>query len=133
LTYKNICKVLHGKSVLLQDKKFLYSDVDETLLLWPENPHEPKNSECIKIPFNGIDYYLKPHKKNIELLKNCANMDYRVVLWSMGGERWAKEVCKVLDLENYVDYCLAKPDLILDDLNPSNWMPENLFQEDNED
>lgn len=131
LDYKTICKIYHNKTMKPKDRKYLYSDIDETLLIWPVNPMIPQPGH-IGIEFHGTTYYLKPHEHNINTLKSYKDLGYTVVLWSLGGEAWAKLACKALGLKKHVKYCLAKPNLIIDDLEPIEWMPENLYQKEDD-
>jgi hypothetical protein len=131
LSYKNYCKIIHGKSVKKSSVTYLYSDVDDTLVIWPDNPFK-KHKNHIPFDFNGNTYYLKPHKKNIETLKKYHKMGWTIIIWSLGGDEWASKVCDTLKLTSYVKHCLCKPVLYIDDLSPSEWMGENIFLKEDE-
>ena len=92
----------------------IFFDCDDTLVIWDK--HGKSNDfEAIKFTCYGKEYKLIPHKPHIEALKKHKNDGYKIVVWSAGGEEWAAEVVKVLDLGDHVDCTLSKPEFYYDD------------------
>lgn len=100
--------------VIEERHKWVYFDVDETLINW-----YPKESEII------IDGYpMGINTDVINYLKQCHRKGCTVCVWSQGGSSWAKEVVEALNLQQYVDVCLSKPHEHVDDLIQTIWMGE---------
>jgi len=94
-------------------------DVDDTLVIW----NIPKEYEGQAIKFDNFGYatMLLPHHKHIELLKQFKIRGHYIIVWSQGGYEWAREVVKVLGLEDWVDEVKTKPKWIIDDLPANAW------------
>lgn len=101
-------------------------DCDDTLVMWTGKDWEPA---AHKVAFNcpislmgdgqiirTDTVYLVPHQKHIQKLKGYANTGWFVIVWSAGGGAWAKEVVRVLNLENHVSLVTGKPIYCYDDL-----------------
>ena len=118
---------------VIKGNKFVYFDVDETLVKWSYDRYEA--DKAILFEIDMISEYLVPHSKHIELLKRykTRTKDTVIVVWSQGGWDWAETVVKTLGLEEYVDAILTKPDIYVDDLNSVWFMGDNkrVFLEDN--
>lgn len=112
------------------NKRWLYFDCDDTLVMW--SPHKGKDEDLLQIPDpycegKVVDVY--PHKEHISYLKKCAKMNKdTIVVWSAGGEPWAKAVVAALNLGGYVKYCLAKPDQYVDDLHCIEFMGQHVYK-----
>jgi FMN phosphatase YigB (HAD superfamily) len=72
----------------------IYFDIDDTLLMWGMD----KSPKAKKFVHHGISYFLVPHKKHIAKLKQHKKEGWKIVVWSHGGEDWAKLVVKKLKL-----------------------------------
>lgn len=109
-------------------QKWLYVDVDDTLVMWKGNVTKPSKKK-VKVEFLGHTYFLTPNKKNIETLKKHfhSNNNY-VVIWSAGGDSWARTVLYALKLERYAHYVLSKPNFYIDDRSPTYILQNNLYQ-----
>jgi hypothetical protein len=116
---------------LLGDEKdhrtTVFSDIDGCLILWPG----PKPGSSRYYRASKEKEIPKPNAKIVEYLKSKKKEGFTIVLWSIGGAehcRWAAKLCGI---ENIVDYCLAKPIIMVDDhhkwyLNPKRtWVDEN--------
>lgn len=101
--------------------KTIYCDVDDTLWMWSSNQYY-KESESIEIEFMNYTVKVSPNDSNIAKLKEFYNKGYEVVVWSATGQEWASLAVKKLGLENFVDYCLGKPDFYIDDLSVNQFM-----------
>jgi hypothetical protein len=111
------------------NKKFptrsIFFDVDDTLVIWPSKLKD-KNIETVNFEFMGLSYPLVPHLKHIEELKKLYNEGYEIIVWSFGSKEWAKSVVSSLKIEEYVDYCLTKPDFYFDDLKVEEYLTEKM-------
>jgi hypothetical protein len=66
---------------------------------------------------NGlISAYVTPHEEHIQKLKEHADRNHFIVVWSAGGYEWAEAVVKGLGLNLYVDLIITKPRWAWDDL-----------------
>ena len=102
-----------------ENDNVVYFDIDETLVMWAW----PKefDGQAIKFDNFGYETMLLPHQKHIDLLKQFKVRGHHVIVHSQGGWQWAKEVVKVLGLENWVDEAKSKPKWIVDDLPATAW------------
>lgn len=109
-------------------------DTDNTLVLW--NLDNKKLPGCIKIknPHDGPEkyFYLKPHKKHVEMLKAYKRAGYFIIVWSNGAAAWSKEVVEALDISSFVDLIITKPLYIFDDLPIEDALGQRRFFEDTE-
>jgi len=96
-------------------------DIDDTLILW--NTPEGHEDREVKIDCEGVISYRVPNIYNINLLKKFYESGHIVILWSCSGVRWCKAVAKALNIENYIDGCISKPQYYIDDkANPKEWI-----------
>lgn len=96
----------------LPDKKSVYVDCDETLILWKDDPMDLQNS-VIQVA-NG-NLVVKFHRRHIELVKQFYSIGWNVIVWSQGGSDHAEHVVKACKLENHIHAIVPKPDVFLDD------------------
>lgn len=96
----------------LKDHYTAYVDVDETLILWKDDPSDPAN-KILQLE-NG-DLVVKLHKKHIQLVKNLYTIGWNIIIWSQGGSNHAEAVIKKIGLENYIHAIIPKPTLVIDD------------------
>lgn len=94
-------------------------DVDDTLVMW--DIPEGHDGETILFDNFGVAEWLLPHKAHIELMKRFKVRGQFVIVWSQGGVEWASEVVKRLELTDYVDLVMTKPQWIVDDLPMAAW------------
>lgn len=105
-------------------------DVDSTLLLYG---HEVTPEVYATLPSvfisSGISgTYVstreyKVHTKHVEAVKQVKAEGAKVIVWSAGGEEWARQAVEALQLQDYVDVIIAKPDAFYDDLPSSEFLP----------
>lgn len=96
----------------LPDRKTVFVDCDETLVLWKDDPTDLQNS-VIEVA-NG-NLIVKFHRRHIELVKQFFAIGWNVIVWSQGGSDHAEHVVKACKLENHIHGIMPKPDVILDD------------------
>lgn len=116
----------HPKSDGVFERPTLFVDVDDTLLLHDlsEYPNKPR----INISCNGRDFVGIPHEKNINMLIKFYKLGYEITVWSKTGKEWAREVSFMLNVNRYVTTYLKKPDFIMDDKAPSEWIGPNVYR-----
>lgn len=117
----------HPQKDELMDRRALFVDVDDTLLMHTFN--ENYCSRTISIKLNGRVFVGSPNDTNIAMLKKFYNLGYDVYVWSRTGESWAKAVSKKLKLQAYVKAYLTKPDFYLDDKEVANWIGPRIYNE----
>ncbi len=84
----------------------IFVDVDGTLIIWSGDRPGRAFSGSPKVNTKLIDF-LKTAKKE--------NPNVKIYVWSTGGQDHARWAVDYADLNGYVDYCMAKPGLIVDD------------------
>lgn len=97
----------------LSDKRTVYVDVDDTLIMWGADINDPE-AKCLSL-VNG-NLVIKLHKKHIQLVKDLYTIGWNVVIWSQGGSDHAEDVIKQIGLANYVHIIAPKPESYIDDL-----------------
>lgn len=93
----------------------IYCDIDNTLIHWPMDEYYQKN-KSFTVDLMGSTLEVSPNDSNIELLKGFFKRGYEVILWSNTGKEWTQQIAKALNITDYVDYYLSKPDFLIDDL-----------------
>jgi len=111
-------------------------DVDDTILLWEDDPYSPGDGKIKVDDPNDSDRpfrYLYPHKRHINFLKKCHSRGYSVTVWSNGGWAWAEAAVRALKLQEYVTKVESKPIKIVDDLPYDETFPTRLFLPHNDE
>ena len=108
---------------VVPEGRIAYFDVDDTLLEWVES--DIQNGTCIT--HNDRVFWRNAIQENIDELIRQAEAGTRIVVWSAGGSGWAETVVNALQLADYVDCILTKPDHVYDDKDPKTWMPKRRF------
>ena len=96
----------------LPDRKTVFCDVDETLVLWKDDPTDLQNSV---IPVANGNLVVRFHKRHIQLVKQFYVIGWNVIVWSQGGSDHAEHIVKACGLENYIHAILPKPEVVMDD------------------
>lgn len=95
------------------DKEFLAMfDVDDTIIMHNkpgkmvtiENPYQPGKKQSYAI-----------HETHVNILKDLKARGYQIVVWSANGARWARAAVNALELTDYVDVVMSKPQKFVDD------------------
>lgn len=110
---------------ILKYDRVLFCDVDDTLITFDFKTEDFQRA--IKIGPKNFEKLAMPMSKNIARLKNARTRGHGVVVWSQGGYKWALEVVKALQLEEYVDLIVTKPNWIYDDLPVEQWMGPRFY------
>ena len=99
--------------------EFAFWDCDETLILHDTKKYKKLKKIKIKDPFNTkYIHTVAIHEKHIKWLKIFAARGTRNVVWSAGGQEWARAIVEALGLKNEVYICIAKPSGALYDDDP---------------
>ena len=106
------------------DKPLVMFDVDDTLVTWKLDSSLP----TVTIKNNNINTKFNLCYKNIDSLKKHAARGHTIIVWSAGGSDWAEDVVKALQLEEYVDIIIPKPSWFYDDLEPNDFLKNNLHE-----
>lgn len=101
--------------------KTVFWDVDNTLIF--SNIESPCQEPGKKVMINNRPFF--SHYEHCEMLKDFKARAHTIVVWSAGGEDWAESVIKALDLTEYVDIVISKPDWFFDDKPASEWLGED--------
>lgn len=107
--------------VTIKGEKFIYFDCDDTLVMW-----FTQSEDLLAFNNYGTIEMLAPNPFCIAALKLAKKDGHTVVVWSGAGADWAEEVVKVLNLEQYVDVVLAKPESYHDDLPADQFMKDRI-------
>lgn len=103
-------------------------DVDNTLLMWEEEPYKPGKGKIKVIdPNDGNARYLVPHQRHVNFVRKCAKRGYQITVWSAGGWAWAEAAVRALKLEDYVTKIETKPVKFIDDLEAHEILGTRIF------
>ena len=106
----------------IPDGRLAAYDCDDTLVMW-DIPEDFPEGDIVTVRCRDYSDRLAPNKYNIDLLKKFAKRGHYVVVWSQGGSDWAEAVVKALELEEYVQVVMSKPNYFIDDIgDPRKWM-----------
>lgn len=106
-----------SKFVHIDEDKLVSFDCDDTLVMWNEEKgHQQPYAGALEFDLWDSKVYLTPHHKHIKKLIGYKRAGYKVIVWSMGGNAWAREVVRVLQLEDHVDLIMSKPSILYDDM-----------------
>ena len=100
----------------LDQSRLACFDCDDTLVNWDISKYPHTEDELVQVPDDQYHWKVLPHHKNIELLKRLKAQGYGIVVWSAAGNDWARTVIQMLGIEQFVDICMSKPELAVDDL-----------------
>lgn len=100
----------------LNKERTVYSDVDDTILLWNPEHYQHKPDELIYIHDEDRVHCFLPHKKHIEFLWKLKAQGYGIVIFSAAGGEWADKIVKQLGLLDLPDVVMSKPEFVIDDL-----------------
>lgn len=95
------------------NENVVFFDVDETLIMW-----------------KGVDW--TPNQANINALIREHKRGKFIIVWSRAGGYAAAIAVQQLKLNQYVGLTMAKPNRIIDDKDPSEWMEVSYYKEGEE-
>jgi FMN phosphatase YigB (HAD superfamily) len=108
----------------VKNEAIICFDIDETLLM-----PEKGDGTDVFVKYNGRVEKRNPHRKHIQFLKDNYFRGFTIYLWSGNGAEWCAAASDALGLDEYVDHVMAKPIKIVDDLDPSEWLPKRIYLE----
>lgn len=100
---------------LIANESTIFFDVDDTLVMWGIKAKRGQKLVAITSPYDGSQVYLAPHAGHIKVLKDRYKRGSFIIVWSAGGFKWAEAVVKALKLQDYVNVCMTKPHMYVDD------------------
>ncbi len=117
---------------LIGNEQNIFFDCDDTLVLRNDSEWNPEGRESskrvrFKDPYDDQVYYLAPHPKHIQILKEHHARGFTVIVWSAAGHAWAKSVIETLGLEKYVDFYMTKSCKFVDDLPASEVLGQRVY------
>lgn len=92
----------------------VFVDVDDTILIW--NHEDFPELEKINITDEYHNRTFAVHKKHVEFIKNLDLIGFKIIVWSASGDEWANLIVDKLKLTPHIDYCMSKPEFVMDDL-----------------
>lgn len=102
--------------IVLDNESVILFDCDQTLAIWKKDHKKPgKGKIKFTDPYTGDHLYLYPHRVHTRLLKQYKGRGFAIIVHSMAGVKWAEEIVKGLELEQYVDICMSKAIKHIDD------------------
>lgn len=100
----------------------VFFDVDQTLIMHTKDLSSSDTVVKIYCPIDGRDLTFVINEPMVRLLKEEHSKGHFVTVWSRGGNQWATDVVKALDLEYYVHLTLDKPLVYFDDKPVDEWL-----------
>lgn len=94
----------------------IFFDIDGTLVLYN------KEGKTVKLNYYGETRELVPHGGHISFMKALKERGFTIFLFSNNGWRWCEEVAKKLEIEDVVDFCMTKPQKVVDDEKVENYL-----------
>lgn len=112
----------------MSDKRTVYCDVDDTLIMWDADINDPTSKVLSLVNGNIV---VRLHKVHIQLVKNLYAIGWNVVVWSQGGSDHAEDVVKQIGLTDYVTAILPKPESYIDDLPFEQQYIKRIYKSEN--
>ena len=97
----------NGK-LIVETHRPAYVDVDGTLVIWPG----PKAG---RVPRRNHPHCGELPAINHELVNKLIKQDERIIVWSRGGAKHAKDAAEFCGIMHLVIACLEKPRTVIDD------------------
>lgn len=93
---------------VIENELVVVIDVDGTLI----RPSEYGN---LKLAYGSRICSFEPIQEHVDLLKSYKERGFYVIVWSMNGFRWARQVVQALKLDRFTDQIMSKPSKHVDD------------------
>lgn len=100
----------------------VFFDVDETLIMHTRDLSSSSTTVKVYCEIEGRNLIFRVNEPMVRLLKEEHAKGAFVFVWSRGGNQWATDVIKALDLEYYVNLTLDKPLVYFDDKPVEEWL-----------
>lgn len=102
-------------------------DIDNTLLVLPNDTTLPDDIIAITDPYTGTVKLRVAYTPNIEFMKSLKGRGYYITVWTHAGWKWSKTVVEKLGLTDIVDQIQAKPIKLIDDLPVEKGIGTTIF------
>lgn len=112
---------------IIENDHVVMFDCDDTLVMWlwgyelQEAIAEGRTKQIMDSD-GKMSNTIVPHIEHIELLKRYKGKGKFIVVWTASGYDWGKAVVKGLELDQYVDLIMTKPEKYVDDLHADEFM-----------
>ena len=121
---------------VLKSESTICFDVDDTLILWDKHSldltHDAEGRVLIVDQNDYKPATFIPHHRHIGFLKKQYAKGHNIIVWSASGTVWAKSVVEALDLTDYVDVVMAKPQRYVDDIkDPGHILGQHVYLDPN--
>ena len=117
---------------VIESTRSVFCDIDDTLVIWDWQVLDPEGINLVYVGEGSNTVAVLPHLRHIELLKQFKARGHTVIVWSQGGQGWAKAVVEKLGIEEIVDIVMSKPSWYIDDLHASAFMGQNIYLHPND-
>lgn len=107
---------------IIENEHIVCFDVDQTLFMHNDSLGFDIINPYSKTPVQGLI-----NDKHVDLMKQYKARNLFIIVWSKAGVKWAETVVKSLQLEQYVDLIMTKPDRYVDDLQASEILGERVY------
>ena len=116
---------------VIKNTGLVYFDVDDTLVRYDLDTHNNEEHEYVYVnsKIKGTIVTLRVHRAHVELLKTFKRRGKTIVVWTHAGWQWANEVVKALELKEFVDLIIEKPDRLVDDM-PTTDLARRIYLND---
>lgn len=116
---------------IIKNDLTVFVDVDDTLVDWVASNGLEDTTHTTRHwwtdPLDDVMKTIVANEANVRLLKEKSVRGWTVVVWSLGGAAHAASIVTALRLTDYVDYVIGKPQCIIDDKDPVEWLPKRIF------
>ena len=118
---------------VINSNKTVHFDVDDTLILWDYDSTHP-DLKTVQIEcFDGETRTFQIHERHIQKMEKYRAIGKTIVVWSQSSYDWAERVVLALDIQHLVDYCMRKPEFVVDDLQANNYIETLYFKPEPKD
>lgn len=108
----------------VESELIAWVDVDGTLVDFYNRPGVM--SYTVNLNYYGKEKEAVLLKKNIEFVRSLKKRGYFIIVHTNNGYRWGEEVVRTLELGDCVDLIMSKPSKVLDNEDPSVWLPKHI-------
>lgn len=108
------------------NERVIPCDIDDTLI--HHSPVEGCRSVKFADPFDqNREITLWVNDPMVRIVTDEKARGAYIIVWSKGGNAWARAVIRALELTEYVDLIMTKPVTYLDDKDCNEWMKDRVY------
>lgn len=112
---------------VIENERTVFIDVDDTLVMHKSSCQTTGLLVVDPATGNQVEVY-----KNAPMIKCLLEERHRgafIVVWSMGGYEWARNVLQALGIDGKVDLVMSKPFAYFDDKPVEQWLKYRVYIE----